>query len=117
MTICIGALCENGLTCVVAADREMTAPGLSLEFEHHERKIDRLSDTCVVLSAGDALLATEIIGRMSSPSTSRVMDFAMALPDTFQAVHLDRVDHVLLPPASQPSADDKDRQPHDEVRV
>lgn len=76
----------------------MTAPGLSLEFEHHERKIDRLSDSCVVLSSGDALLATEIIGRMTAPATSSVKDFATNLRDTYQAVHLERVEHVILRP-------------------
>ena len=101
MTICIAALCEGGKMCVVGADREITAPGLSLEFEHQESKIDRLADSCVVMSAGDALLSTEVIGRMAAlAGTPPVRERAELLRDTYMAVHLERVEHTILRPRS-----------------
>lgn len=49
MTICIGSLCDGGKSVVFAADRMVTAGYLSLEFEHPERKIEKIKDFCVVI--------------------------------------------------------------------
>jgi hypothetical protein len=62
MTVCVGAVCEGGDNIVVAADRMFTfnAP-VSLEFETGEKKIDAISTTCVVLTAGVSPPAKEMI--------------------------------------------------------
>ena len=62
MTICIAALCNNGQGVVVASDRMITAEFLALEFEHPDAKIEVLANSCVGLSAGDALASTELFG-------------------------------------------------------
>ena len=60
MTICIAANCDKRTAVVVASDRMLSAPFLTLEFDHPEAKIDQLSKTCVGLTAGDALVATDL---------------------------------------------------------
>ena len=60
MTICIGALCDNGKAAVVAMDRMLTAEVLSIEFEHPGNKLTRITDNCVALTAGNALGYVEL---------------------------------------------------------
>src|SRR5262249_1360358 len=61
MTVCIAAICDSGKAIVVAADRMFTNPGLSLEFETAEQKIEQLATRCVALAAGNSVHATEIL--------------------------------------------------------
>ena len=61
MTVCIAAVCDLGKAIVVAADRMFTNPGLSLEFETDEKKTDEMGASCVALSAGNSVFATEIL--------------------------------------------------------
>ncbi|MDD5427976.1 MAG: hypothetical protein PHI58_01935 [Candidatus Omnitrophica bacterium] len=101
MTICIGALCDQGKNCIVAADREITAPGLSLEFDH-EKKIEPLTDSCVVMSAGDSLLAAEVIEKTRSIVTGKsgatIRQIAEALKNVYFQVHTERAENVILRP-------------------
>ena len=60
MTICIAATCADQTAVVAASDRMVSAPFLTLEFDHPDAKIDQLSRTCVGLTAGDALVATDL---------------------------------------------------------
>ncbi len=60
MTICIAATCAGQNVVVAASDRMVSAPFLTLEFDHPDAKIDQLSRTCVGLTAGDALVATDL---------------------------------------------------------
>jgi len=102
MTICIAAICDNGKTCVISADKEITLPGAALEFEHKESKIDVLSKTCAVMSSGDALLAAEVIGKTRSTlpqgKDHSILSIAEKLRDTFIAIHLERAESVFLIP-------------------
>jgi hypothetical protein len=102
MTICIAALCDKAKSCVVAADREITAPALSLEFEHRESKIDLLSKKCVVMSSGDTLLMAEIISktRFAIPAgkEATILSLAEKLRDTYMTIHLERAESVILRP-------------------
>lgn len=61
MTICIAANCAKGEAVVVASDRMLSAPFLTLEFDHPDAKIDLISQTCVALTAGDALTAHDVL--------------------------------------------------------
>ena len=62
MTICIGAICENQSAVVLASDTMVTNSALSFQFEHEERKMTSLADTCIALTSGDALVHTELFG-------------------------------------------------------
>jgi len=93
MTVAIAALCDGGKACVVAADRQITA-AVGLEFEHPASKIETLGG-CAVVSAGDALLAAQVIERSreklagSSHDARRVAD---TLRETYMALHIERVE-------------------------
>jgi Proteasome subunit len=53
VTVCIGAICDNGKSIVVAADRMMTyGPPMNLQVEAAVRKIIPLSDNAVLLFSG-----------------------------------------------------------------
>lgn len=62
MTICIGAVCENQTAVVLASDTMVTNSALSFQFEHEERKMTLLSESCIALTSGDALVHTELFG-------------------------------------------------------
>jgi hypothetical protein len=64
MTVCIAAICNSGKSIVVAADRMFTNPGLSVEFETTERKIEQIGNRCIVMAAGNSVNATEVIERV-----------------------------------------------------
>jgi hypothetical protein len=64
MTVCVAAICDSGKAIVVAADRMFTNPGLSVEFETDEQKIEKLADRSVALAAGNSVYATEILERV-----------------------------------------------------
>lgn len=66
MTICIGTLCSDGKKAILASDRMITVIGLSHEFEHGVPKVQHVSECCLVLSAGSALLPTEIFHGFST---------------------------------------------------
>lgn len=101
MTICIGALCEEGKNCIVAADREITAPGLSLEFDH-ERKIELLTNSSVVMTSGDSLLGAEVIEKtrplVVTKSDNTIRQIAETLRDVYHQVHIERAESVILRP-------------------
>lgn len=78
MTICIAANCAGGSGVVVASDRMLSAPFLLLEFDHPDAKIDIISNSCVALTAGDALAADSVLsagpglpGQMTNPLVSQ----------------------------------------------
>ena len=81
MTVCIAANCAGGGAVVVASDRMLSAPFLTLEFDHPDAKIDQVSPTCVALTAGDALAAQEVLadgagfaGRLQDPFINNFAD-------------------------------------------
>lgn len=70
MTICVGAVCDNGDKVVVVSDRMVTAEHLSIEFEGQESKIIKLTNSCVAMTAGSALIHDEIFGAAKSEVNS-----------------------------------------------
>lgn len=102
MTICIAAICDKGSACVISADREITLPGVALEYEHRESKIEMLSKTCAVMSAGDVLYATEVITKTRSGIAQdrevSIISIAERLRDNFIATHQYRAESVFLTP-------------------
>ena len=81
MTICIAAICERGSALILAADSMLTNQALSIQFEHPTRKMTRLSDSSIALTAGDALAHTELfdmvqaeIARLKVPAFLEVVN-------------------------------------------
>ena len=76
MTICIAVACADRKAVVTASDRMLSAPFLTLEFDRPNAKTDRLSTTCVGLTAGDALVASDLftgfeglVNQLQAPQT------------------------------------------------
>ena len=59
MTICLGALCDDGKRVVVAADRMITFG--DSEFEQDVMKIVPITSSCALLSSGSALTKVDLI--------------------------------------------------------
>lgn len=70
MTICIAATANNNSAVVVASDMMISAGFLNLEFDHPSSKIEQLGQSCVGLSAGDALPAGELFSSAYSVSAT-----------------------------------------------
>jgi hypothetical protein len=102
MTVCIAALAEEGKSCIVAADRQVTVAGFSLQFEHPDKKIERLFSSCLVMSSGDALLAAQLVERtrhaISLAGNPTVQSAAELLRDIYMTIHLERCENVILRP-------------------
>ena len=54
-------MCNEAKNVVAVADRMISVEFLSLQFEQHTRKVERIGERFVALTAGDALGHTEII--------------------------------------------------------
>lgn len=60
MTICIGILCDKAKKAVMISDKMITMPGLSQEFEHETPKVAKINNSCLAISAGDALIPNDL---------------------------------------------------------
>ena len=81
MTICIAGICEKSSSIILASDSMITNPGLSIEFEHPTKKMTFLSESCIALTAGDALAHTELfnialyeICQLREPSINKIVE-------------------------------------------
>jgi hypothetical protein len=102
MTICIAAICESCKAVIVASDRMLTAGFLALEFEHPDSKMEELSDSCVGLTAGDALAHTELfracrqhVEQLKSPQVELI---ANEIKEQFIAMRQKRAEEEILKP-------------------
>ena len=102
MTICISASCNDGRTIVVASDRMLTAPFLTVEFDHQDAKIYQIGRNCVALSSGDALCVQEIlvggVGAASQLQNPLVKTLADQIKMQFCEVRKQRINDLFLGP-------------------
>lgn len=102
MTICIGGICNDGKTVILAADSMLTNEGLSIEFEHPTKKMTRLGERCVALTAGDALAHTELFDMVQqqimdqrSPSVIKIVE---TVKECYQKIrHREIRERILMP--------------------
>jgi len=80
-------MCNKAKTVVAVADRMVSVEFLALQFEQHTRKVERIGEHFIALTAGDALGHTEIIraatqeiARLSQPT---VYDVALQVERRF----------------------------------
>ena len=99
MTICIAAICDDGKTIVAAADRMVTLGGLSLEVERSRSKIAELGGS-VALSAGDGIMAEEIIDRTRQlmVGNTAIDSVVLSLPAAYVAARDRLINARLLRP-------------------
>jgi len=60
MTVCIAAVNQRHKMIAFATDRMVTATFPPIEFEHSLPKLTQISDYCIALSSGDAIIGKEI---------------------------------------------------------
>ena len=63
MTVCISAICNSKKAVVLASDGMITSNMPPIQFETVTKKMIALSDTCIALTAGDALAYAELFDR------------------------------------------------------
>ena len=102
MTICIAASCADGRAVVVASDRMLSAPFLTVEFDHQDTKIDQISDNCVALSSGDALCVQDVLvggfGAASQLQNPSIKILAEQIKLQFCEIRKQRVNDIILGP-------------------
>lgn len=98
MTICIAALCANRTKGIISSDRMITERMLSVKFEHGEKKYEKLSEKCVALSAGEALLPTEIFRSAISniQGISKINEIANRVAEAFRNLKKKRIENLVL---------------------
>jgi 20S proteasome alpha/beta subunit len=104
MTVCVGALCENGQTVVVAADKMVTfgAP-MSLQMEPPVlKKITQIDERSVVLFSGSVPDAEEIIAatkkQIHGLTNLATVNVAEAIKNAYVALKSKRVQETILVP-------------------
>jgi len=102
MTVCIGAICEDGHAIVVAADRMMTygAP-LNLQVEMTVRKIVPVTGTTAVLFSGSVPDGEGVISRTRAKiaaTAQTVHEIATATVAAYQELKRQRVEDTILRP-------------------
>lgn len=102
MTVCIAAACDNGQAVVVASDRMLSAPFLTIEFDHPDAKIDLIGSKCVALTAGDALSVQDILvgglgiaAQLQDPTVDLI---AQHVRNRFVEVRKRRINELVLGP-------------------
>lgn len=64
MTICIAAICEGGAKLILVSDRMVTINPPPIEFEHDIPKYEIVTNNCVSLFAGNALIQREVVDKL-----------------------------------------------------
>ncbi|MCI4357960.1 MAG: hypothetical protein L3J95_01710 [Thermoplasmata archaeon] len=103
MTICIAAICNNGKSVVVAADRMFTSPPpVSVEFESDVSKIEWFAPGIVVLPAGNVAVVTEILDEarkeLGGNGTPTVVQAAEAVHRAYERVKLTKAEEQIILP-------------------
>lgn len=100
MTVCVGAICNEGDTVIVASDRMMTATMPPIKFEHTKPKIFPISNSCVALTAGNALLPVEIIPQIKALLTkaSSIPQIAEQTKNIYQLLRAKHAEDIFLLP-------------------
>ena len=87
---------------MVASDRMLSAPFLTLEFDHADAKIDPIGNSCVALTAGDALSVQDILvggfGVATQLMDPQVDLIAEQIRSRFVEVRKRRINEVILGP-------------------
>jgi len=104
MTVCIGALCENGTSVVVAADRMVTfGPPMNLQAEPQTlRKIFSAGSSCVLLFSGSVSdgedLVANVLTKLSGKQNQQISQIAESAKVSYAALKAKRVEENILGP-------------------
>jgi len=104
MTVCIAAINKEHNLVAFAADRMVTATLPPIEFEHTLPKLHRITDYCIGLSAGDALLGKEIFDTVKEIAKKEkvekklptIKSISNQVKDVYQRIRLQRIETIQL---------------------
>lgn len=102
MTICIAAICKQSSSLILTTDSMLTNKALSIQFEHPMKKMTHLAESCIALTAGDALAHTELfnmvqgeITRLKAPS---VIEVISKIKECYQHIRKSEIKEKILNP-------------------
>ena len=100
MTICIGALCDDGEGVIACADHMVT--GGDVQFEQAGSKITKLTDRCVALTAGPALTHIDVFdraqARISSLAEPSIRQVVEEVKKAYSEIRNERAEERFLRP-------------------
>lgn len=100
MTICIAAVCDGGKTVMVASDRMITVSHLSQEFEHGIPKMETISNSCLAVTAGSALVPRELFSNIrkwtSNISNPSIEQIVKRVKDNFNRLRIEKAEEIYL---------------------
>ncbi|MCH8043818.1 MAG: hypothetical protein IID44_08865 [Planctomycetes bacterium] len=104
MTVCIASLCDNRQSVVLIADR-MVSTGLAIEFEHPvSNKVTTLSPNCVALTAGNALVYSELFSVVRSRIFNRRSTTAEELVEIIKGAYQELRERQIVERVLRPMA-------------
>src|SRR5262245_301104 len=100
MTICVAAICNSGKSLVLATDTMVTY-GDFYEFEHSESKMTELRESCIALTAGDALVHSDLLStvreKLSDLRAPSVAQVAETVKASYQQTRMQQItDRILM---------------------
>ena len=103
MTICMAALCDNGNSVLVMADRMLTVTyPMEYQLESSERKIHILGDHALAMFAGDLVMGMQILDDATSTIQQSRLSLLPQMVDVIRAsfvrARLQMVEHQCLTP-------------------
>jgi len=100
MTVCIAVMCNDAKRAIAVADRMITAG--DTEFEQETRKIEKLANNCVAITAGSALAHTEIfrptINEFINRTTPEIDKIVESIKTNFVALRKKRAEEENFKP-------------------
>lgn len=111
MTICIAASVNNDRVIVIA-DKMVSVNLPNIKYERRASKIIKLNSSCVLATAGDALIHAEILRRVGKfDDTALVSDIADRLKEAYAQERERIVEEVILRPVGLSLDMVKNQQP------
>jgi len=103
MTICLGAICDNKKQIILASDRMITVGfPFNIEFEPSIAKSEKVTEKCMVLTAGSALASTDLfrnvrtnLANISNPTVPQIVN---EIKNEFIKQRLKRAEELHLKP-------------------
>jgi ATP-dependent protease HslVU (ClpYQ) peptidase subunit len=104
MTVCIGAICEDGKSAVVAADKMVTfGPPVMLQTEPSAfKKITDVSAQCMILFSGSVPDGEEVLVRsrtsLAAIPKPTIAQIAGVVKNSYASLKKDRAEETILKP-------------------
>lgn len=102
MTVCIGAICDNGKSIVAVSDKMITAAPPYVEFEHDLIKLEELSNKCLALTAGSALrhieLCRSVKRKISEEESPNIASIVSTVKGEYSNLRKKKAEEIHLTP-------------------